>query len=183
MNAAPTTESIQVEPSKHPFLVADNLAPLVLALGDDLACWPGQRGDLMRHLEQIEADMLRYEQADIPLEHLLLPGLYARKITIPADCRLIGKIQLHPHLNVLLEGDITFMVDGVVRRVQAGWSGGIAGGTKKIGYAHAKSVWMTVHPNPDHETDIQVLERRIVADNYAQYLERMAKPALEGDRP
>lgn len=160
----------------HPFLAdAPDLSPLLTALGDGAAHWPVAAQ--MASLEAIEADMLRYEQAVIPVTHTLLPGLYARTIEIPADCRLIGKIQKHDHLNILLEGDISFMVNGVVQRVTAGWQGVIPGGTKKIGYAHSKTVWMTVHPNPDNETDIKALEARIVADTYAQYIE-CAQPAL-----
>lgn len=162
----------------------DNLTPLLLALGDDAANWPTvtERVAQMAHLEAIEADMARYEQAVIPVKHILLPGLYARQIEIPADCRLIGKVQISPHLNFVLEGDITFMVDGVVRRVGAGWQGAIPGGTKKIGYAHERTVWMTVHPNPDNETDVAVLERRIAADSYAIYLERTRQLPAPGER-
>lgn len=162
----------------------DNLAPLLLALGDDPDHWPAPLGSTeraMEHLEAIEADMARYEQAVIPVKHILLPGLYARQIEIPADCRLIGKVQVSPHLNFVLEGDITFMVDGVVRRVGAGWQGAIDGGTKKIGYAHARTVWMTVHPNPDNETDIAVLEQRIAADTYAIYIERTRQLPAPGE--
>jgi len=166
-----------------PAFTADNdyLQPLLLVLGDEPGQWlqPADKQAGMAHLEAIQADMARYEQAVIPVKHTLLPGLYARQIEIPADCRLIGKVQLSPHLNILLEGDITFMVDGVVQRVQAGWQGVIPGGTKKIGYTHTKTVWMTVHPNPDNETDIAVLEHRIVTDSYALYLERVKQlPAL-----
>lgn len=161
----------------------DNLAPLLAALGDREENWPLALSDaaLMGRLEAIEADMARYEQAVIPVKHILLPGLYARQIEIPADCRLIGKVQVSPHLNFVLEGDITFMVDGVVRRVGAGWQGEIPGGTKKIGYAHSRTVWMTVHPNPDNETDTAVLERRIAADTYALYLERTRQLPAPGD--
>lgn len=163
----------------------DDIAPLLEALGDDQGNWPAQVSNgaavTMGTLEAIEADMLRYPQADIPVTHTLLPGLYARRIEIPADCRLIGKVQKHPHLNILLEGDITFMVDGKVERVTAGWQGVIPGGTKKIGYTHAKTVWMTVHPNPGNETDIQALEAGIVVDTYAQYLAFAHARQLSGD--
>lgn len=163
----------------------DNLTPLLLALGDDAANWPTPTApsteQQMAYLEAIQEDMARYEQAVIPVKHILLPGLYARQIEIPADCRLIGKVQVSPHLNFVLEGDITFMVDGVVRRVGAGWSGAIDGGTKKIGYAHARTVWMTVHPNPDNETDTAVLEQRIAADSYAIYLERTRQLPAPGE--
>lgn len=155
-----------------------DLTPLLDVIGDQLANWPVAAttpsavaaAQTMHALEEIEADMLRYPQADIPVKHILLPGLYARIIEIPADCRLIGKIQRCPHLNVLLEGDITFMVDGVVRRVGPGWQSTIPGGTKKIGYAHKRTVWMTVHPNPDNETDTAALEQRIVANSYAEFI-------------
>lgn len=156
----------------------DCLQPLLTALGDRADQWVGQAG--MDRLEAIEADMLRYEQAVIPVEHVLLPGLYARIITIPEDCRLIGKIQVSEHLNVLLEGDITFMVGGVVQRIQAGWQGVIPGGTKKIGYTHSRTRWMTVHPNPTNETDTAKLERLIVVDSYAQYLAMASAPMIEG---
>lgn len=173
-------------PSNH-----DDLTPLLQALGDKAENWPAKQQrlvqvsqvDAMQHLEAIEAEMLRYEQAVIPVRHILLPGLYAREIEIPADCRLIGKVQRHPHLNILLEGDITFMVDGVVQRVQAGWRQPLPGGTKKIGYAHAKTVWMTVHPNPSNETRIELLEAAIVTDTYAQYLASVSAQRIEGEHP
>jgi hypothetical protein len=160
--------------------VVDDLRPLLLALGDSVEQWPTQAPS-MASLEAIEADMLRYPQAVIPVQHTLLPGLYARRIEIPADCRLIGKVQKHPHLNILLEGDITFMVNGVVQRVTAGWQGVIPGGTKKIGYTHAKTVWMTVHPNPGDETDIKALEDQIVTDTFSQYLEFIRALPLTGE--
>lgn len=157
----------------------DNLAPLLAVLGDGEEYWPA--ASTMDRLEAIEADMARYEQAVIPVKHILLPGLYARQIEIPADCRLIGKVQVSPHMNFVLEGDITFMVAGEVQRVGAGWAGAMAGGTKKVGYTHARTVWMTVHPNPDNETDIPTLERRIAADTYALYIERTRQLPTPGE--
>jgi hypothetical protein len=110
--------------------------------------------------ERLEAAMLRMPQVAIPVRHFFAAGLYAREIVIPAGVTATGKVHREEHVSIMVSGDMTIDTEEGVRRV-SGYNVFIAApGTKRVGYAHEATVWITVHRNPDElrdETDIEAM--------------------------
>lgn len=96
-------------------------------------------------IEVIEAELLRHPQVSIPVRHRFSDGMYAREITIPAGTLMTGRVHKHEHLSVMISGDMTVMTPDGMRRI-SGYNLMVAPpGTKRIGYAHQETVWLTVH--------------------------------------
>lgn len=119
----------------------------------------------IRHLEQ---DILECVPAEMPLEHFFAEGLYARSLTIPKNCVLTGAIHKHEHINILAKGDITVVTEDGPVRVQAPYVMVARPGTKRAGFAHEESVWITVHACD--ERDVEKVEQLLVTNDYDEWL-------------
>lgn len=123
-------------------------------------------------LDALEAEMREQPQVEMPPTHLFSPGVYARQIVIPAGTLLTGKIHLHDHLNIVSAGEISVWTEAEgVRRIRAPFSFIAKAGTRRLGYAHAETVWTTIHANPDDERDLAALEQRLIFKHEAAQLQ------------
>lgn len=104
-----------------------------------------------------------------PLTHIITDGLYVREIFLPKGLLCVGKIHKHPHPNFLMSGDVTVITEseGEQRLVAPFWTISPAG-TKRLVYANEDSIWITVHANPDNETDLEVLEDKIISKSFKE---------------
>lgn len=118
-------------------------------------------------LVAVEQQVKNLPQVVLPLEHGFAPGVYARKLTIPAGTVLTGKIHKHAHWNVVLQGHIEIMTEQGVRHIHAPAMFVSPPGTKRAGFAHTDTVWVTIHPTA--ETDIETIERDTVVDTFEDY--------------
>lgn len=103
----------------------------------------------------------------MPLEHLFIPGAYARALTIPAGTLLVGKIHKHACFNFVMRGEITVLTEAGTKTLKAGDFFRSEPGVKRVGLAHSDTVWVNVHPT--EETDLDALERQLTADSYEEY--------------
>lgn len=111
-------------------------------------------------VERIEAYLHQFPQIDVKTEHKFAPGVYIRQITFPAGVIATGAACKHDHLSVMVCGHMHVLADGAVRDL-SGYHEWIAkAGIKRVGISIEETVWFTVHPNPDDETDLNVLEAR-----------------------
>lgn len=108
-------------------------------------------------------------QIDIPPVHTFAKGLYARSITIPKGTLLTGEIHKEEHLNIVSQGDISVLTEDGPKRVQAPCLMVSRPGTKRVGYAHDETVWTTIHANPTEERNIEQIEARLIATDYAEF--------------
>lgn len=99
--------------------------------------------------------------ADLPVFHHFAPGVYSRELHIPAGTVLTGKTHAHAHMNFLMAGEITVWVDGRMRRLAAPYAFVSQPGTKRVGYAHTDTIWVTVHAT--EETDLARIEAEVIA--------------------
>jgi len=112
---------------------------------------------LMDHIgekiEQMEDVLLEMPQVDIPVENLFVNGMYARKILIPRDTILTGRVHLADYVDIMLSGDITVATpDGVKRFTGFNIFEGKQG-RKRAGYAHEDTHWVTVHRTEIKDAD------------------------------
>lgn len=111
-----------------------------------------------------------------PVKHHFAPGQYAREIFVPAHpdpeqpglyAVVIGKIHIHAHVNVVSQGRcIVFTEDGLVE-IKAPATFISSPGTKRVVTVVEDLIWTTVHNNPTDTRDLAVLERELIAPDYA----------------
>ena len=110
-----------------------------------------------QQIESLERHLFQLPQVDVPVVHRFAPGLYMREIRIPADTLMTGRVHRFEHVSIMVQGDMTLLTDEGMQRV-TGYQPFIApAGTKRVGYAHAETVWVTVHRNPDEIRDPEAL--------------------------
>lgn len=116
-------------------------------------------------IDALELAMLSCPDAliDMPLVHRFVPGAYVREIFIPAGTLTTSKIHKTEHVYIVLTGKVSVFIDGVgVQHITAPYVGVTKPGTRRVLYIHEDCRWITFHPTPDNETDLEVLENRLI---------------------
>ncbi len=103
-----------------------------------------------------------------PLKNWLAPGVYCREIHLPADSLVVGRIHRHDHMNIISQGSVTVYTEFGEEQLTAPASFISKAGTKRVVWTHEAAIWTTIHPNPDDEQVIEVLENRYTAAEYAE---------------
>lgn len=93
---------------------------------------------------ELERHILAMPQVEIPIVHHFSPGVYAREAHIPKGLIVTGAIHKFPTLNILSKGDISVLIDGNVKRIQAPYTVVSPAGTKRIAITHEDCVWTTI---------------------------------------
>lgn len=104
-------------------------------------------------IDALEAHMVKMPQIDIPVRHRFAEqeGLYAREIVIPKGALMTGRVHKHQHVSVMIRGDMTVLTEQGMQRVRGYHCWVCEPGTKRVGYAHEETVWLTVH-HTEHMT-------------------------------
>lgn len=113
-----------------------------------------------KSVERVESFLLQFPQIDVKTEHRFAPGIYIRQITIPAGVIATGAACKFDHFSVMVRGHMHVLADEAVRDLSGYHEWTAKGGVKRVGIALEETVWFTVHPNPDDETNLDVLEAR-----------------------
>lgn len=121
----------------------------------------------------IEAEMLKHEQLELPVNHHFSQGVYARELFIPKGTLLTGKIHKYRQLNIMITGDLSVLTEDGVARVKAPFVVVSPAGTKRIAYAHEDSVWITIHGTD--ETDLGKIEDHFIAETDSAYAAFLVK--------
>jgi len=109
--------------------------------------------------------MLKLPQAECPIKHYLGAGIYIREITIDAGVFSVGHYQNFEHMNQLVSGKVIMLEpDGTTKEYTAPMTFTYREGNK-AGYIVEKMVWQNIYPNPDNETDLDLLENKFVTKN------------------
>lgn len=111
-------------------------------------------------IQAFEKELLKLPQHDFEVRHHFADGIYSRELVIPAGCVLTGKIHRTEHMNFLIKGEITVWTEDGMKRLKAPVILVSRPGTKRVGYAHEETIWVTVHGT--HETDLERLEAELI---------------------
>ena len=129
--------------------------------------------DMRKNILNLENVMKEQEQVDIKTTHHFCNGIYAREIFIPKGVILTGKIHKEEHLNIISKGEISVATEDGVKVVKAPCTIISKPGTKRAGYAHEDTIWITVHAT--EETDLEIIEELFIAKDYEDFLEYQTK--------
>lgn len=116
-----------------------------------------------RTITALEDEMgRRFPLIHPPVRHVFSDGSYLREMTIPAGTLLTSMIHREQHLVVVSGGAIEVFTPGIgSETITAPTSFVSQPGTRRVGFAYEDTVWSTIHPNPENETDLDKLEDRL----------------------
>ena len=103
-----------------------------------------------------------------PVVHTFTDGQYIREIFNPAGEVIVTGIHSVQHPFFLLVGEMSILDKDGEKRIKAPHYGVTEVGTKRIIYAHTDCVFVTVHPNPSNERDIEKLEKLISFEDFEE---------------
>jgi hypothetical protein len=113
-------------------------------------------------VQALEAELLKMPQADIVTEHIFMPGVYERKITIPAWTVLTGAAHKTDYHVRLEKGTIAVNTDDGVKTFTGPFEFAACAGLKRAGRVFDEEVvWVDIYANPDDCRDILKLEDRL----------------------
>lgn len=120
--------------------------------------------------DELEAAIASLPAVEPKVIHHFAPGVYAREMRILPGTMLTGKIHRTEHLNIV-QGDITVFneQDGSGRRITGYGCFVSKAGTRRAGFAHGVTSWITVHPT--NETDLEKIEAEVIEPNENPLLE------------
>lgn len=124
----------------------------VLAIIEATSCTDtNKRRERLNNLEQ---DLLKEPQIEIPVKHRFVGGMYSREITIPKNTLLTGRIHKFDHFDIMLSGDITVSTDnGEVKRITGLNILEGKAGKKRAGIAHEDTHWITFHSAEERDPE------------------------------
>ncbi len=108
----------------------------------------------------LQGTLAKQPQVDLPLLHDFSKGVYLRQILMPKGSLVIGKTHKTEHLNIIMSGSASVLIDGEVKFIKAPYVFNSGKGIKKILYIHEEMVWATVHVT--EEKDMNKLEKLLV---------------------
>lgn len=107
-----------------------------------------------------EAILDNVEQIDVEVEHHFAPHVYGRQMNAKAGMLIVSKMHRTEHLNILMKGSLTILTEDGIQYLEAPTVIKSKAGTKRIGYFHEDSSWMTIHPTD--ETDLELIEGQVI---------------------
>lgn len=114
--------------------------------------------DTVRDVQQQITD--NAELIDVPVEHHFAPGVYMRQMNAKAGTLVVSKMHRTKHMNILLTGSLTVATENGIELMAAPAVLKSMPGTKRIGYFHEDSSWITVHPTDS--TDLEEIEKQVI---------------------
>lgn len=110
------------------------------------------------------------ELIDVPVDHHFAPGVYMRQMNAKAGTLVVSKMHRTEHMNILLTGSLTVATENGIELLKAPLVIKSMPGTKRIGYFHEDSSWITVHPT--RTTDLDLIEQQVIVpdDEIDQFL-------------
>ncbi len=119
------------------------------------------------------------ELIDVPVEHHFAPGVYMRQMNAKAGTLVVSKMHRTEHMNILLTGSLTVATEDGIELLKAPLVIKSMPGTKRIGYFHEDSSWITVHPT--QTTDLDLIEQQVIVpdDEIDQFLASLPNQCKE----
>jgi hypothetical protein len=110
-------------------------------------------------IDRVEADLASYPQVDLPLEHFFPPGMYVRKIFMPAGSMVVSMKHKTTHPFFILKGKVAVLKESQNGgfEEEAMYKGGDMGitkpNTKRFLWNVEDTIWVTCHANPNDIED------------------------------
>ena len=119
------------------------------------------------------------QSAEINVVDYFAPGVYMRQMNAKAGTLMVSKMHRTEHMNILLTGSLTVATENGIELLTAPLVIKSMPGTKRIGYFHEDSSWITVHPT--RTTDLDLIEQQVIVpdDEIDQFLASLPNQCKE----
>jgi len=118
-------------------------------------------------IDRIEEELRKGELLDLPVKHYFSHGVYAREMFIPKGTIVTGKIHKYQNLNIMSKGELSVLTEAGVVRIRAPFTVVSPPGTRRVAYAHADTIWITIHGT--EEQDLERIEDHFIAQTLEDY--------------
>ena len=108
----------------------------------------------------VQQQVSELPQLELPVFHHFAPNVYMRQMDAPAGALVVSKMHRTEHMNILIKGSVTVVTENGIEFLKAPLVLKSAAGTKRIGYFHEDSSWITVHPT--ESTDLEEIEKQVI---------------------
>lgn len=116
-------------------------------------------------LDNLYKKLLDFPEAEMPLHHAFLPGIYVRQIFMPAGTAVISRIHKFTHPYYVSKGKLlVWHNDGAVLAIEAPHAGITQAGTQRVLYILEDTVWTTMHITDLTDPDAIVKEITLTPD-------------------
>jgi len=112
--------------------------------------------------ETLEYSITTMPEVVCPLTHLFTPGLYVRKIFMPAGSLISSRTHATRHPFIIVEGKVDVISPFERFTYEAPFMGVTEPGTKRFLHTHTDTVWLTIHANPENISDPDKLAEQIL---------------------
>jgi hypothetical protein len=135
-------------------------------LADDFHLVSLGKAKVRSMISRLEEKIKREVQVNIEPTHHFSDGVYAREIRIPKGTLITGAIHKFKNMNMISQGDVSFMsIDGSMR-VKAPYTFVASPGVKRVIFAHTDTVWTTIHGT--NLTNLKEIEEFFIAKDYSE---------------
>lgn len=103
------------------------------------------------------------------LEQSITPGIYTRKLTMPANTLVVSRIHKQEHPFLIMKGRVSVYDGSEVVTYEAPYNGITKKGTKRILFNHEETTWITFHPITDETIEECDKNGVITFDTFKEY--------------
>lgn len=145
-------------------------AATLLAIGPNALS--GISAKTMEEIDRVEEALSRLPIANCPLTHLFTPGIYLRKIFMPAMSMVTSKIHKTEHPFIILKGTVSVKNgDGDPEIFEAPYIGVTKPGTRRVLFCHTDVEWATVHATD--KQNVEEIEEEILEYHRNPFLQHI----------
>ena len=128
------------------------------------------------HVVNVQEKVAQLPQLDIPVFNYFAPNIYMRQMDAKAGTFIVSKMHRTEHMNILLKGSLTVATENGIELLKAPCVLKSMPGTKRIGYFHEDTSWVTVHPTGS--TDLEEIEKQVIVpeEEIDQFLASLQNP-------
>lgn len=116
-------------------------------------------------VDELAAAMRQMPQAEIPVTHRFLDGIYVREVFMPRGTVVVGKIHKNEHIAIISKGRATVLTEDGLKEIKAPYTFKSQPGVRRALVIHEDMVWTTIHRSD--ETDLDRLEEQLIAKDFA----------------
>lgn len=117
-------------------------------------------------VDQLAEAMREMPQAEVPVTHRYLNGVYVREVFMKKGLIVVGKIHKQEHIAVISSGEATVLTEEGLKRIRAPYTFKSPPGVRRALYIHEDMVWTTIHRTD--ETDLDRIEAQLIAKDFKE---------------
>jgi len=122
-------------------------------------------------IEALEAECRKHPQVEVKYRHFFAHGVYAREVTLPADCIVAGRVHKQSQISVLSKGRLKVTTEEGVVEVEAPYTLVSPAGTKRAVFTLTECVWTTILGT--HLASPEVIHDTLTCATEQEYLQYM----------